>query len=62
MLTFQSLSNGTLIGKWLKRAPDDSGKEKFRGILAAARRAGTGDPVPVHHEGARSRTSTAARS
>jgi hypothetical protein len=35
----------SLIGLWLKRAPSDEGKEKFRAIVAAAKRAGTGDPV-----------------
>ncbi len=36
----------SLIGKWLKQAPSDEGKEKFRAIVAAGRKAGTGDPIP----------------
>ena len=36
----------SLIGLWIKRAPSDEGKEKFRAIVRAARKAGTGDPVP----------------
>jgi hypothetical protein len=35
----------SLIGRWLKRCRSDDDREKFRSILAAARRAGTCDPV-----------------
>jgi hypothetical protein len=35
-----------LIGRWCKRAPSEENKQRLLGILRAARRAGTGDPVP----------------
>ena len=34
-----------LIGRWCKRAPSEENKRRLLGILRAAHRAGTGDPV-----------------
>lgn len=40
-----SKPNRSIIGKWLKRTPSEEGKEKLLGMIRAAAKAGTGDPV-----------------
>jgi hypothetical protein len=35
----------SIIGKWLKRTPSEEHKEKLLGIIRAANRAGTADPI-----------------